>query len=130
MNHHDRDLVELANKRRDSNVGAGDLLVGQSEALKNLFRHVWPKKTAVHLSIAADVTIRQAERYLAGDQPFGWAVTCRLLRSEIGGDILEIIMEGAKPEWWLVAFHERRIAKARRERKEADKRLKALEDDA
>lgn len=126
----DADLVDLANSRSDSKVGVRDSLVGRSEEFRSLFKRIWPRKTAAHLAIAADVTVRQAERYMSGDQPFGGDVIFRLLRSDAGGDLLEIIMKGVNPDWWRATFHERRIAAARRRRKEAERELRELEEDA
>jgi hypothetical protein len=130
MNEHVRDLFAKANSGTDSSVGVSDSLVGRWAALRNLFKAIWPKKTAVHLALVCDTTVRQAERIIGDEQGIGAAALVRLLRSEHGGDVLETLMEGANPAWWQASFKERQIAAARRARKEAERRLKALEDDA
>jgi hypothetical protein len=123
------DLFEDAKSGSDKNVGENDKDVGVSKDLRNLFRRIWPKKTAAYLAIAGDVTVRQAERILAG-QGIGAAVLTNLLRSEHGAEVLEATMRGAMPPWWKEAFHERRISAARRKRQAAERELRELEDEA
>lgn len=120
------DLFDDAKLGTDADVGINDKNVGVSKELRNLFRRIWPRKTAAYLAIAGDVTVRQAERILAG-QGIGAAVLTSLLRSEHGDAILEITMRGAMPIWWKEAFHERRISAARRKRQAAERELQQLE---
>ncbi len=130
MNEHVRDLFGKANSGTDSLVGVSDSLVGRWSALRNLFKVLWPKKTAAHLALVVDTTVRQAERIVGDEQGIGAAALVRLLRSEHGGEVLDVLMAGANPTWWRATFKERQIAAARRERKDAERRLKALEEDA
>ena len=121
------DLFADAKSGTDHKDGVSDQDTGASETVRKLFRQIWPKKTAIYVAIAGDITIRQAERIVAGHQGLSFPVFSRLLRSEHGAAILEAAMAGAKPGWWKEAFHERQIASARRRRQEADRELRRLE---
>ena len=120
------DLFGDAKAISDALDGGNDTDVGASQQLRNLFRRLWPKKTAAYLAIAGDITVRQAERILAG-HGIGAAVLIHLLRSEHGAEVLEITMQGVMPAWWREAFHERKIANARRKRQAAERELRELE---
>jgi hypothetical protein len=124
------DLFADAKSGPDQKDGGSDQSVGQSKDLQALFRRIWPKKTAVYLAIAGDVTVRQAERIISGKQGIGGRVLAQLLRGEHGAEILEVIMKGAMPTWWKEAFHERRITAARRKRQQAERELRELEGEA
>jgi hypothetical protein len=127
MNQHARDLFEDANRVPDQSDGQNDQSDGLSKSLRNLFRRIWPKKTAVYLAIDGDITVRQAERILSGKQGVGAPVLVRLLRGEHGDAVLEAVMATAMPGWWKDAFHERRITAARRRRLQAERELRELE---
>ncbi len=43
-----------------------DHLVG--DVLSDIARTLWPNKTAEHVAVISDCTVRAAERYLAGDR--------------------------------------------------------------
>ncbi|MCZ7564724.1 MAG: hypothetical protein M5U08_13870 [Burkholderiales bacterium] len=77
--HHD--LFARANRGRDQVVGISDQVVGLDDKLRAECMALWPAKTAVHLAIAADVTVRQAERILGRHQGFSLAVYSRLLQA-------------------------------------------------
>jgi uncharacterized protein with PIN domain len=74
--------------------------------------------------------VRQAGRMISGEQGVGASALVHLLRSEHGGEVLETLMDGANPVWWRATFKERQIAAARRRRKEAERELRQLEEDA
>jgi cell division protein FtsB len=96
--------------------------------LRRLFRQLWPAKTAQHLALAADVTVRQAERLLAGEQGMSYAVFERLLNGAQGYAFLRHAMRNARPDWWREIDQERRLGELRKQRKALERQLKQLEE--
>lgn len=129
-----RDLVDLANLpndqlvgSRDQAVGNSDQMVGVQEELRKQIKAIWPTKTAQHLSIAADITVRQAERILARDQGISLAVFYNLARSPKGFWFVEVLMRGATAQWWAERENERRIMEKKRLAKQLARELQELE---
>jgi hypothetical protein len=121
------DLFARSNLVPDQVVGQSDQLVGRSADLRRIFRALWPAKTATNLSLAADVTVRQAERIMAGEQGLSLAVFCRLLHGEHGLQILRAAMGDAAPQWWREFGLERQITEKKKRRLMIDRELNDLE---
>lgn len=111
----------------DQSVGAGDQLVGFHNDVRLLCRTLWLRKSAYQLAIAADVTVRQAERLLAGQQDFSLAVFRRLLQGEHGDRFLAVLMAGSSAAWWKDVAQERQISELKRRKRELERELKALD---
>ncbi|WP_176037648.1 hypothetical protein [Brucella tritici] len=63
-------------------------------------RRLWPSKTAINLSSRAEISQRAAELWLEGRTEPGADALINLLRSDVGFDLLQSIMDGADTRWW------------------------------
>lgn len=137
MKHASPDLFAKSNTHgdhvvatNDSVVAKNDQMVAFDEKARELCLKLWPKPaTAAHLSIAADITVRQAQRILGRKQGFSLPVYGRLMRGLHGEAFLDLIMAGAAAEWWREVGHERRIRGIKRQRSHLEKQLRELEAD-
>lgn len=113
---------------RDQKVAGADQLVAFEEEVRSLIRASWPRpKTAQHLSIVADVTVRQAERILARQQGISLSTFRALARSEHGDKFVALLMRGSHAPWWTEVSHERRLSALRKQRRAVERELRDLE---
>jgi hypothetical protein len=99
-------------------------------------RSLWPRKTAAELAEITGVSLRTAERWLAGERALSTAALAALIRSEHGLDFLVAVMADAEPAWWrrvnayFAAIDAQRLQRAaRRKLREAIDADTALSDD-
>jgi len=97
------------------------------DAVRKIFKAMWPKKTAVNLALYADLTARQAEKLLRGEQGFSGSVITRMLQGEHGLHVLRALMGTTTPEWWQEFDIERSITQARKDEAAAQRRRRELE---
>jgi hypothetical protein len=129
------DLFGGANRLGDHLVGNGDqvgaeldqVVGGFDEQVRKLIRLIWPNKATQHFSIAADVTVRQAERILAREQGISLAVYRRLLCGEHGERFLWLLMGDATPEWWREIGHERQLTAVKKQMRALERKRGELE---
>lgn len=70
------------------------------EAVCAMARRLWPSKTAVNLASRAEISERAAKLWLEGRTEPGADALVNLLRSDIGFELLQQIMEGSGTRWW------------------------------
>lgn|GEM_PF-854370 len=92
------------------------------DEIARLARKIWPVCTAPELASRTDVSVRNAEQWLAGRQGMSAEAFAALLRSDVGLDVLEAAMGDARPDWY--AALRRRV---REERLEAQLQALAAE---
>jgi len=63
-------------------------------------RRLWPSKTAINLSSRAEISQRAAELWLEGRTEPGADALINLLRSDVGFELMQAIMEGSDTRWW------------------------------
>ena len=63
-------------------------------------RSLWPKKTALELSMRTGVSERMAHYWLAQKFSISAEALASLLRSDAGLVVLENLMGEARPVWW------------------------------
>ena len=88
-----------------SEVGFGETrkTSGVFDAVIQVSRHLWPRKTAAEMAIRARVSSRSAENWLARKADPNAQAFCALLRSEEGFEFLIAAMADAEPAWWRLA---------------------------
>ncbi len=70
------------------------------DAVCNMARRLWPSKTAINLSSRAEISQRAAELWLEGRTEPGADALINLLRSDVGFELMQAIMEGSDTRWW------------------------------
>ncbi|WP_244434345.1 hypothetical protein [Agrobacterium tumefaciens] len=85
-------------------------------------RRLWPSKTAINLASRADISERAAKLWLEGRTEPGADSLVALLRSDVGFELLQELMEGSGTRWWeqfgravRIAEHSDRLDWHRRE---------------
>lgn len=63
-------------------------------------RRLWPSKTAINLASRAEISERAAKLWLEGRTEPGADALVALLRSDIGFELLQDIMQGSGTRWW------------------------------
>lgn len=131
-----RDLFDDANPVTDKNVTgtdksffAADIFDEFDERLLRIVRAIWPSKTAHHLALFGDITIRQAARILAREQGASGKLIRRLLMSPHGERVLWAIMDGTKVEWWRDIAAGRKLSAIKKQRKQLDREEQRIEGD-
>jgi hypothetical protein len=92
------------------------------DEVARLARKIWPVCTAPELASRAEVSVRNAEHWLAGRSGMSAEAFAALLRSDAGLEVLEAAMGDARPDWY--AALRRRV---REERLEAQLQALAAE---
>lgn len=90
-------------------------------------RQKFPFKTAYELALRADVDLRSAEHWLAGQRAISGEALTTVLRSDIGFDVLVGLMQGASPGWWKRFSRQMQISDLRRRQVEQQALLERLE---
>src|SRR3990167_7690945 len=124
-----------------SEVGFGETRKtrGVFDAVIQVSRHLWPRKTAAEMAIRAQVSSRSAENWLARKGDPNAEAFCALLHSEEGFEFLIAAMADAEPAWWrliralsdaaqaqkLQAVARRRLRRAVRGALDADQEITA-----
>ncbi|MBB6167149.1 hypothetical protein [Chelatococcus composti] len=92
------------------------------EIVARVARRLWPVKTARNLAMRTGKNHRSAEDWLALRTGMSADALAELLRSDVGWDVLDAIMEGSGASWW---------PKARRDLKAAqiERRIDALKEE-
>lgn len=70
------------------------------DAVCGMARRLWPSKTAINLSSRAEISQRAAELWLEGRTEPGADALINLLRSDVGFELLQSIMNGSQTRWW------------------------------
>ena len=94
--------------------------------LSSAIRAAWPVKTAAHVAYLTDTTERAVKFWLAGKTRMSVDAVAALLKTDAGFEILEAIMDGATPEWFLVAKSGQDIRKSRKAIKKEQTRIDAM----
>lgn len=89
-----------ANLGTDVRVGRNDTSVGPFDRLRSFFLDLWPSLTAPNVAGAANISVRSAERFLAGQNGLSAESLLELLATDDGLWFLEIMMGERKPKWW------------------------------
>lgn len=63
-------------------------------------RRLWPSKTAINLASRAEISERAAKLWLEGRTEPGADALVALLRSDIGFELLQNLMQGSGTRWW------------------------------
>jgi hypothetical protein len=98
-----------------------DRPLGRLDGMRRLFRELWPAKASLEFSIATGVSLRHAERVLAGQRGLSLEQAQKLLWSPHGLAVLRELMRGCTETWWAdmeraleLAELERRIEELRK----------------
>lgn len=70
------------------------------EAVCAMARRLWPSKTAINIASRAEVSERAAKLWLEGRTEPGADALVNLLRSDVGFELLQQIMQGSGTRWW------------------------------
>jgi hypothetical protein len=129
-----RDLFERSNSAADSRVSKtdrdvfpADIFDEFDERLLRIVRSIWPSKTAQHLALFGDITVRQASRILGREQGASGKLIRRFLMSVHGERVLWAIMDGTKVDWWKDFGYGRKLSAIQKQQRELDKERKRLE---
>ncbi len=63
-------------------------------------RRLWPSKTAINLASRAGISERAAKLWLEGRTEPGADALVAMLRSDIGFELLQNLMQGSGTRWW------------------------------
>lgn len=63
-------------------------------------RRLWPSKTAINLANRAGISERAAKLWLEGRTEPGADALVAMLRSDIGFELLQNLMQGSGTRWW------------------------------
>lgn len=102
-----------------SNSVGGDTCTGShttctlSRAISKFLKSVYPNKTWSLLTELLGISERAAKYRMSATRPYTIAELQSLLQSEDGAEILEILMDDSKPEWWKQLLKEIALCKAR-----------------
>lgn len=115
--------------RNDQVVGRSDQVVGFDAEVRALCMAVWPRNTAANLAVAADITVRQAERLLERKDPQGFSLKVyrRLMFGAHGKRFHQLLMKGCAAAWWGELDQERQLADLRRQKRAIERELQELE---
>lgn len=97
-----------------------------ANALRNLFRRLWPTKTAVELAYRTESNLRHAERILAGERGISAETIYALLHTEAGWPVLQELMAGSDAQWWRELQRAHRLATLRRRQADLRRELDAF----
>jgi hypothetical protein len=80
-----------------------------------IIRRAWPRKTSAHVAYVTGASERSVQFWLAGETKMSLQQVIALLKTDVGFDILEAIMEdGCKAEWWVVAQVAQNVRRSRK----------------
>ena len=121
--------AELANPRgAETCTGSLDSCT-ISRQISGLFRSLYPQKTWSVIADLLGLSERAAKYRMSAERPYTIAELRSLLRSAEGAEILEILMEGSRPEWWKQLKKEITLCKARADQERARQRVLQLDSD-
>jgi len=94
-----------------------------------LCTRIWPGRSFVPaLAIAADITVRQAQRIFNREQGFSLDVFRKLTRDKAHGEqFLRLFMDGCEADYWIEMGQERQITALKKQRKALEKQLRELD---
>lgn len=81
-------------------IGKSRKVIRCARAIASLARRLWPSKTALELASRCDVSVRAAELWLDGSNNVSADALVALLRSDVGYEVLQELMQGASTRWW------------------------------
>lgn len=84
----------------EKGFGAARIWSRPSEAVCAVARRLWPNKPAANLASRCGVSARAAELWMEGRNDISGDSLVELLRSDAGFDVLQELMQGARPRWW------------------------------
>jgi hypothetical protein len=84
----------------DQSVGKSRTVVRITGPLMRCAQSLFTSKVAPEIAAIAGVSVRAAERWIAGEREISTDALARLLRSEHGLQFLVAIMGEARPKWW------------------------------
>ena len=122
----------VALNSENSKSSAGKSFTGRartfpiSEAVANVIKGLWPKKTAQHVSYVTGCDERTVKFWLAGETRMSVESVAALLRTDEGFSILSAIMGDCKAPWWLAAKTAQEIRTSRIALKREQKRHENL----
>lgn len=115
-------VAARANSGTDHLVGKSTPSGRLTAAAMQKARSLWPHKTAAEVAVRAHVSVRSAERWLAGERELSADAIAHLLRSDQGIHFLVALMDKARPAWWSMLLRMGLLGGIQR-RREADLRL-------
>lgn len=91
-----------ANRKEHKALGTEASFGPAATAIAQVAPKVWPEKTAAELALAAGVSTRRAEQWLAGRAGISGDAVLSILHSEKGQHFLRAMMAAAKtpPKYW------------------------------
>ncbi|MGY3359773.1 hypothetical protein ACVWZK_006436 [Bradyrhizobium sp. GM0.4] len=95
--------------------------------ISDLFRALYPQKTWGVLADLLGISERAAKYKMASKRPYTTAELRALLGSEDGAEVLEILMEGSKPQWWRQLQKEIALCRARAHQERARQEVMKLD---
>ena len=100
MTHANPAAALRANSPSEVGFGESRKTRGVFDAVIQVSRRLWPRKTAAEMAIRARVSSRSAENWLARKADPNAQAFCSLLHSEEGFEFLIAAMADAEPAWW------------------------------
>lgn len=98
-----------------------------TSAISDLFRSLYPQKTWGVVADLLGLSERAAKYRMAATRPYTTAELRSLLQSEDGAEVLEILMEGSKPQWWRQLQKEIALCRARAHQERARQEVMKLD---
>lgn len=98
-----------------------------SLAISELFRSLYPQKTWSVVADLLGLSERAAKYRMAATRPYTIAELRSLLQSEEGAEVLEILMEDSKPQWWRQLQKEIALCRARAHQERARQEVMKLD---
>lgn len=89
--------AEKANLTSDQLVGRNTTTGRAIATIIGKARALWRNKTAAELAVRTGMSVRSAERWMAGDRSFSGDAIIRLLSSDEGVAFLEALVDGMPP---------------------------------
>jgi hypothetical protein len=122
--------MDIAHKRKSrprTAVRSKRTDVRSISAIQRIAKHNFAAKASLEIALRADVDLRSAEYWLAGNRAISGEALTSLLRSDIGFDLLRELMTGATSAWWRRFSRQMQISELRRRQAEQQALLERLE---
>jgi len=91
------------------------------------FKRLFPQKTALELALRTGADVSHCERCLAGRRELGAGFQQRLLQSDVGREILIVLMGDARPKWWVGFRRHLRLAELVRNQARTQASIEAMQ---
>jgi hypothetical protein len=119
--------AKTANSVGATRCGGDRNVLRLTDAVMRVAQAIWPRKTAAELSLRTGTQVRACEYWLSRKTEMSADALARLLRSDAGLEVLEVIIGDARPTWWKQFARTIELSRLRKAQDEARRRLERLE---